>query len=35
MTAATKLPIVHDKPPCDFTGYDADVLLINPARYAK
>ena len=25
--AATKLPIVYDKPSCDFTGYDAYIVI--------
>ena len=30
-TAGTKLPIVHYKSSCDFTGYDADVLMKETA----
>ena len=34
-TAGTKLPIVHDKPSCDFTGYDADILMKETAKLRK
>jgi hypothetical protein len=28
---ATKLPLIQNKPSCDFTGYDADIPIItNP-----
>jgi DNA-binding HxlR family transcriptional regulator len=33
--AAAKLPIVHDKLSCDFTGYDADMLMKETARLRK
>lgn len=32
---ATKLPIVHDKSSCDFTGYDADTLMKETAKLRK
>ena len=32
---ATKLPIVHDKPSCDFTGYDPDILMKETAKLRK
>jgi DNA-binding HxlR family transcriptional regulator len=34
-TTATKLPIVHDKLLCDFTGYDADALMKETAKLRK
>jgi DNA-binding HxlR family transcriptional regulator len=34
-TAGTKLPIVHYKPSCDFTGYDADVLMNETAKLRR
>jgi DNA-binding HxlR family transcriptional regulator len=34
-TTATKLPIVHDKLLCDFTGYDADALMEETAKLRK
>ena len=30
--AATKLPMIHDKPSCDFDGYDADILMKETAK---
>jgi DNA-binding HxlR family transcriptional regulator len=33
--AATKLPIVHDKPSCDFTGYNADILMKQTSKLRK
>ena len=35
MIAGTKLPIVHDKPSCDFTGYNADLLMKETAKLRK
>jgi DNA-binding HxlR family transcriptional regulator len=35
MISGTKLPIVHDEPSCDFTGYDADMLMKETARIRK
>ncbi|MFL6419320.1 MAG: winged helix-turn-helix transcriptional regulator [Nitrososphaeraceae archaeon] len=34
-TVGTKLPIVHDKPSCDFNGYDADILMKETAKLRK
>jgi hypothetical protein len=31
----TKLSIVYDKPSCDFTGYDADILMKETAKLRK
>ena len=30
--AATKLPMIHDKPSYDFDGYDADILMKETAK---
>ncbi len=30
--AATKLPMIHDKPSCDFDGCDADILMKETAK---
>jgi DNA-binding HxlR family transcriptional regulator len=34
-TVGTKLPIVHDKPSCDFNGYDADILMKETDKLRK
>jgi len=33
--AATKLLMIHDKPSCDFDGYDADILMKETAKLRK
>jgi DNA-binding HxlR family transcriptional regulator len=33
--AITKLPVMHDKLSCDFTGYDADILMKETAKLRK
>jgi hypothetical protein len=35
MISGTKLPIVHDKPSYDFTGYNADLLMKETAKLRK
>jgi DNA-binding HxlR family transcriptional regulator len=34
-TTTPKLPIVDDKPSCDFNGYDADILMRETAKLRK
>jgi DNA-binding HxlR family transcriptional regulator len=34
-TTATKLPLLQDKQPCDFNGYDADALMKETSRLRK
>jgi hypothetical protein len=31
----TKLPLIEDKESCDFTGYDADILMKETAKLRK
>ena len=34
-TTATKLPLIQDEQSCDFTGYDADMLMKETAKLRK
>src|ERR687888_1338402 len=34
-TAPTKLPLIQNKQSCDFTGYDADMLMKETAKLRK
>src|SRR6184192_2121122 len=34
-TKATKLPLIQNDPSCDFTGYDANILMKETAKLRK
>jgi DNA-binding HxlR family transcriptional regulator len=34
-TTPPKLPVIQEKQPCDFNGYDADMLMKQTARLRK